>query len=104
MHRRALVLFLFVSACRVDCSPQPVTPNAAGKADRDPPPDVDRERQEAQLNQAYSGNSNTPNISGGVIAGLAAGGILTGAGIAVALHDGGAAPPPADESVSTPAR
>ena len=98
MRRRALVLFLFLSACRVDCSPQPIVPRGVGKSDRAPPPDVDREREQAQWNQAYTGNSKTPDISGGVIAGLAAGGILTGAGIAVALHDGGAAPLPADQS------
>ena len=97
MRRPAIVIFFLLSACRVDCSPQPVTPRIPGKADREPPPDVDREREQAQWNQAYGGNSSAPNISGGVVAGIAAAGVLTGAGVAVALHDGGAPPQPADE-------
>ncbi|HEY1959386.1 MAG TPA: hypothetical protein VGH28_27435 [Polyangiaceae bacterium] len=97
MTRRAIVLALFVSACRVECGPQPVAPQSRGRSDREPPPDVDREREQAQWNQAYGGSSNTPNISGGVVAGIAAAGVITGAGVAVALHDGGAAPQPADE-------
>ena len=97
MRRSAVVIALLLSACRVDCGPQPVTPRIPGKADREPPPDVDREREQAQWDQAYGGNSGVPDVSGGVIAGLAAAGVLTGAGVAVALHDGGAAPQPADE-------
>ena len=98
MRRSALVLSVALSACRVDCGPQPVTPHVPGKADREPPPDVDREREQAQWDQAYGGNSGATNISGGVIAGIAAAGVLTGAGVAVALHDGGAPPQPADEA------
>ena len=96
---RRVALLVVLSACRVDCGPQPITPQARGKVDREPPPDVDRDREAAQWSQAYGGNGNAPNVPAGIVAGLAAGGLLTGAGVAVALHDGGAAPPPSDQTI-----